>query len=439
MKPKSAYSTKTRANTDGPFDLDSHRKSAKTYIPYPKQSKASTVNNTLIPPQLQNNITKKSNDNNNSSLRIMGNNSTNSKSNDMKSLFAHSNTKQPEKYTPPSAAPSLHKPIKIPSKKRSYPDKDKISIVSKLIELDDTDSMMESKKVIKCPYCHDILNNDSSVLLPKVLQEALDKIKNADQQYDDYRKQENYHNDLPKRRRVTNMDQFTFCQLHQLELKIKPEGIKKGYPIDIDFIQLETRVKNLHSEILKLINQETSCHFRTLAIKAYSKFGKHKARNTISVMNRFEDTLPGYYGPKGAAIMMNTLTTMFLHTGIITKEKVQPQLPVEYIQQVLVPETGLLLIQEDINNSKILNKGAEQLLEGLSSQKLKHHALSIMTDSREFGNRLYPTEDDIIDSTIMQDTNKSDNGDDEDVNSEKYEEQDNYNEKLEFLSSDEDN
>lgn len=151
--------------------------------------------------------------------------------------------------------------------------------------------MMESKKVIKCPYCHDILNSDSSVLLPKVLQEALDKIKNADQQYDDYRKQENYHNDLPKRRRVTNMDQFTFCQLHQLELKIKPEGIKKGYPIDIDFIQLETRVKNLHSEILKLINQETSCHFRTLAIKAYNKFGKHKARNTISVMNRFEDTL----------------------------------------------------------------------------------------------------------------------------------------------------
>lgn len=136
MKPKSAYSTNTRANTDGPFNLDSHKKSAKIYIPHPKQSKSSTVNNTLIPPQLQNNITKKSNDNNNSSLRITGNNSTNSISNDMKSLFAHSNTKQPEKYTPPSATPSLHKPIKIPSKKRSYPDKDKISIVSKLIELD---------------------------------------------------------------------------------------------------------------------------------------------------------------------------------------------------------------------------------------------------------------------------------------------------------------
>lgn len=119
----------------------------------------------------------------------------------------------------------------------------------------------------------------------------MDEIKNADKQYNNYRKQKNYHVDLPKRRRVTNMDQFTFCQLHQLELKIKPEGIKKGYPINIDFKLLETRVKDLHSELLKLINDETNCHFRKIALKAYNKLGKHRARNTISVMNRFEDTL----------------------------------------------------------------------------------------------------------------------------------------------------
>lgn len=132
---------------------------------------------------------------------------------------------------------------------------------------------------------------------------------------------------------------------------------------------------------------------------------------------------------------MNTLTNMFLHSGIITKEKVQPQLPVEYIQQVLVPETGLLLIQDDIKSSNILNKQHydQATKESSSPEKLKNDALLIMINSRDFGNRLYPAEDDIIDSTTVQ--NMDDDDDSIDEKEKDNESNENENEKLEFVSS----
>ncbi|CAO3608330.1 unnamed protein product [Cunninghamella blakesleeana] len=463
MKRKGVYSVYNRTNFERPFNLDSPNNTTN-----PSSSINSKEENSLIIPQSQNNGSiKKPNDhvikqkNTRTGLKYNSNHSNNTKTtsdtldifahsnktktaNNTLNIFAHSNTKQPTKYTPPSISFNKTTPLKIPSKKRSLQNNDEPTTTDELIELEDVDADIKSKKAIECPYCHDILSDNVSTPLPKALQEALNEINNADKQYNEYRKRKNYHVDLPKRRRVTNMEQFTFCQLHQLELRIRPEGIKNGYPIDIDFRLLETRVKNLRSELLKLINDETDCHFRKIALKAYSKLGKNRARNTISVMNRFEDTLPGYYGPKGATVIMNTLTSMFLHSGILTKEKIKPQLPVEYIQQVLVPETGLLLIQDDIKTSDIVNKHKDQATKGPSSpERLKNYALLIMNDSREFGNRLYPAEDDIIDSTTVQNMDGDGDGDDDGDDGEgKYNElnlTEVENEKMEFLSSSEEN
>ncbi|KAL1932252.1 hypothetical protein VTP01DRAFT_9308 [Rhizomucor pusillus] len=52
------------------------------------------------------------------------------------------------------------------------------------------------------------------------------------------------------------------------------------------------------------------------------------------LIHRFDELLPGYYGFRGMKIL--------------NIETARPLTPVEYVQQILVPEAALLLIRDDL-------------------------------------------------------------------------------------------
>ncbi|KAL0083535.1 RTC4-like domain-containing protein [Phycomyces blakesleeanus] len=221
----------------------------------------------------------------------------------------------------------------------------------------------------QCPYCGDILEPPFTPILEDAFKDMEDKNKAFEESQlmmDSSARIMHYGN---QKREVSNMEQFEFCQMHKTELKIKPEGVKRGYPLEIDFDALPERIKSLQAELERVISQDTPSIYRDAALQAYKDLGQVKARGTMAVMARFEYTLPGYYGSKGAAIMQKVLDTMFVKTNILTHETAAPQLPMEYLQQVLVPETAYRLIREDL---------AKQ---GLESQDAKQ----VMKESSEFG------------------------------------------------------
>ena len=70
--------------------------------------------------------------------------------------------------------------------------------------------------------------------------------------------------------------------------------------------------------------------------------------------------------------MLNTLSDMFLKTGVLTFDVTRPQYPTDYLHEVLVPEACVLLIQEDYD--------------GISFEEAKE----IMEASNSFGAHLFP-------------------------------------------------
>lgn len=80
---------------------------------------------------------------------------------------------------------------------------------------------------------------------------------------------------------------------------------------------------------------------------------------------------PGYYGNRGSHYIMETLNEIFLKSDYLDKKKTSPLTPIEYLQQVLVPESGMRLIKEDLN---LINL---------------HEACKVMEESSEYGSIVY--------------------------------------------------
>jgi hypothetical protein len=49
----------------------------------------------------------------------------------------------------------------------------------------------------------------------------------------------------------------------------------------------------------------------------------------------------------GASIIYNSLVNLFLKTNFLSVDMTNPLYPMEYINQVLVPETAIMLISQD--------------------------------------------------------------------------------------------
>ena len=66
------------------------------------------------------------------------------------------------------------------------------------------------------------------------------------------------------------------------------------------------------------------------------------------------------------------MTKLFLETNILTFEKSKPQKPIDYLHEVLIPETIIRLISQDYNNQLSLEE-----------------AKDIMNSSADFGAYIY--------------------------------------------------
>ncbi|OBZ87223.1 hypothetical protein A0J61_04718 [Choanephora cucurbitarum] len=252
----------------------------------------------------------------------------------------------------------------------------------------------------QCPYCGEVFK-----AMTGPLRRALDTIKKKDREYEKSQSAKleeesatsiyNLPTDLTIKRRVLPAEKDAFCKLHRIELVIKPEGRKKNYPEEIAFDKIERRIDRMRPDLDKIIRNDLSSEFRDIAENAYKNMGANKARSTMGVMTRFEATLPGYYGPKGAAVILEALTKFYLETGFLSRELVSPQLPLEFAQQVLVPEVGLRLIQGDLTKHKVLPNARAK-------------ARKVMEESIQYGHHIFPVKDQEIESSSLTNVLESD-------------------------------
>ncbi|CAG8502067.1 4098_t:CDS:2, partial [Diversispora eburnea] len=139
----------------------------------------------------------------------------------------------------------------------------------------------------------------------------------------------------------------TFCEIHYMETTIVPDGIRKGYPMEINFELIESRIIQMKDELLNIIYKKTSSYFRNFVFEICNILGQIKANTPMAIMERFETLKPGYYGTRGMSIITEILNSLFLYTHILTNELSYPKSPVDYILEIMVPETALHLISQD--------------------------------------------------------------------------------------------
>ncbi|CAG8839886.1 6683_t:CDS:2, partial [Gigaspora margarita] len=145
----------------------------------------------------------------------------------------------------------------------------------------------------------------------------------------------------------TSEDCTRFCEIHYIKTTIVTDGIQKVYLMEIDFILLESRIIQMKDELLNIINRKTKSYYYDFAIK------------------------PGYYGLQGLNIISSILSDLFLYTNCLMNNLIYSKSPVDYILEVLVPETALCLISQDKGNITL------------------EDARKIMEDSSAFGDYMY--------------------------------------------------
>ncbi|KAL0095108.1 hypothetical protein F4703DRAFT_1727401 [Phycomyces blakesleeanus] len=256
-----------------------------------------------------------------------------------------------------------------------------------------SNSPVTQLKVLKCPYCHEPFESP----LPESVADAL---KIIEQNSRNLRKSKCLTDSsdnstiqwtmTQKTRKPSTREQYAFCRLHEIELVIKPQGRKENYPENINFDNLEQRILDFKDELDDVIFGIAQSSYRDTALKAYEDLGMNKARSTMAVMARFEATLPGYYGSRGSAIMLDVLSRMYLHTGHLTAELTAPQAPLEYLQQVLIPETGFRLIREDLWIAWQSQKKSFGKLVSKPKRNLSEIAKQRMEESSNYGSMVHP-------------------------------------------------
>jgi hypothetical protein len=58
-----------------------------------------------------------------------------------------------------------------------------------------------------------------------------------------------------------------FCEAHYAEKTIIPDGIQKGYPMEINFELLESRIIQMKNELLNVINKKVNSYYRDLSLE----------------------------------------------------------------------------------------------------------------------------------------------------------------------------
>ncbi|CAB5201568.1 unnamed protein product [Rhizophagus irregularis] len=152
-----------------------------------------------------------------------------------------------------------------------------------------------------------------------------------------------------------------FCFIHFAEISVTSDGVANNYPSVINFEELPDRIHKLKNNLLEIIDGTADSYYRNCALKYYKKNGR-KSASPLGLLNRFEELRAGYYGTKGALIISDVLMKLFLNTHILTSENTAPLKPADYMMEVLIPETAMRLIYEDIGGDGSLETARKILV-----------------------------------------------------------------------------
>ncbi|GAA6013941.1 hypothetical protein JCM11491_003463 [Sporobolomyces phaffii] len=167
----------------------------------------------------------------------------------------------------------------------------------------------------------------------------------------------------------------SFCQLHKVERTVIPEGIKRGYPMKINWNDLPRRIETqVGPHLSGIILGATPSRFIDLAKQDWDKNNGFKRTNITAEWDSFHFEEPGYYGPRGFECIHATVTRLFTANddAILTADRVAPFSRDYYVRRVLVPETALELTRVDL--------GLAQTAAGVAT------AARVVERSRAFGN-----------------------------------------------------
>ncbi|KAI9609533.1 hypothetical protein H4Q26_007490 [Puccinia striiformis f. sp. tritici PST-130] len=164
------------------------------------------------------------------------------------------------------------------------------------------------------------------------------------------------------------------CQLHQAELATIPDGINRGWPTQIDFGKLFSRIKSYETYLKGISSRQVPSVFLDQALDQYRVLGVHKARGFENQFATFQVEQPGYYGPQGYQHIMQALNDLFKPSAAV---QLAPPLNHEFfLRKVLVPEVARCLIAEDLGVS-------------VSNESV----MCVLEESRLFGEIVFPIPD----------------------------------------------
>lgn len=183
-------------------------------------------------------------------------------------------------------------------------------------------------------------------------------------------------------------DQERFCHFHQSQTAAE-QWASHDYPT-IDWSALSLRLDHFDAKITAILDLKKPSFYRANLEGKLS--GSAKSRRAFH--KHHVDAIPGYYGHRGAQVMMKHLMTR--HRGklkglALTDDLIPMTGVAAYVQAVLVPELAVLLVKEDM---------------GVGEGK----ARAILAESADLGVLVHPEEEEEVE---LQDDNDDDDDNDD--------------------------
>ncbi|GAA5926808.1 uncharacterized protein JCM15063_000375 [Sporobolomyces koalae] len=154
----------------------------------------------------------------------------------------------------------------------------------------------------------------------------------------------------PQARYLPIIEIASFCQLHKVEKTVIPEGMAKGYPMEIDWAALPARIETLCAPHLSaVVRGDSESRFLEQARRDWEANGGFRRSNVTAEWDSFQSEEPGYYGLRGLECIHATLRQLFtLDNPILDDDAIAPLSSDFYLRRVLIPETALCLIRDDL-------------------------------------------------------------------------------------------
>ncbi|TDL13431.1 hypothetical protein BD410DRAFT_689038, partial [Rickenella mellea] len=208
-----------------------------------------------------------------------------------------------------------------------------------------------------CPYCDQPLPEHPTEILQQLLHTVLEIS----------RKDPRKTNPLGLK---ADVKQFVaVCQRHRFETKYLTMAKAAGWPTEIDFEALPTRISAMRESLQKIVDGVEPSPFLEDVEHDIRANGTRMALSLKGDFQTFDRIQPGYYGLRGRFIITNALYNLFLgkkeplESGLLTPER--------YVDLVLLPETAVRLIALDM---------------GIGRQA----AMVVMKNSAKFGQHMFP-------------------------------------------------